>query len=114
MWYTLRMVLAILALRFLRWMKPVLFFLLIVWAILAFGGGKAFDSVCIEGRLSAEQARVLSSMEWGHCPSYRNGSCVAEENDRVFVGQCSEASKFLTQPRKWIKSMKSGEFPWQY
>ena len=97
-----------------RWMKPVLFFLLIIWAVITFYLGSAVDEVCVEGRLSAEQARVLSSMEWGHCPSYRNGNCVAEENDRVWVGQCSEFSKFLWRPGKWVRSLKSGEFPWQY
>ena len=91
-----------------------LLFLVLVWAFITYYADSRFDAICIEGRLSAEQAEVINDMEWGHCPSYRHGKCEAKENHRVFVGQCSEFTKFLWRPKKWVRTFKSGEFPWQY
>ncbi len=57
--------------------------------------GSTFDSICIEGRIGPEQVKALEGVEWGHCPSYRNGECEAEVDDRVFVGECSETSRSI-------------------
>ena len=111
---TLWFAFCIVSIRFWRWFKPVAFVLVAVWLFISTYMGGKFDEICVEGRLSAEQARVLSEMEWGHCPSYRNGNCVAEANDRVFVGQCSEFTKFLWRPDKWGRALRTGELPWQY
>ena len=109
---TLRFVLTIVALRILRWFKPVLAFMVILWALVAFSVGERFDDKCIEGRLSHNQAVAVNVLHWGYCP--HEEGCAAEANDRVFVGQCSEFFKFLWRPTKWVRSLKSGEFPWQY
>ncbi len=96
MWYTLRMVLSIVALRFLRWMKPVLVFLVLVYCFIAFGGGSWIDSICVEGKLSQVQVEALNSLEWEKCPGYRkraNGGCTAEINDRVVIRECSQFSR---------------------
>ena len=97
-----------------RFFLHITLFLVLVWASITYVISEPFDEICMEGVLSAEQAQVLNLMKWGHCPSYRNGECRAEENDRVFVGQCSEASKFLWRPKKWLRVLQGGDFPWQY
>lgn len=108
----------ILCVRFYRWgkrfVKNVLLFLVLVWFAIVYGIDSRFDETCIEGRLSAEQAEAINSLEWDKCPSYRNGECRAEWNDRVFVGQCSEASKFLWRPHKWIQVLDGATPPWEY
>jgi len=106
MWYTLR--------AFVRWIKTSLVLLLIIWVAISFSVGSRFDAVCVEGRISAAQAEALNSLEWDKCPSYRNGECAAEWNDRVLVGQCSEFFKFLWKPHKWLKVLDGGSFPWKY
>jgi len=70
--------------------------LLFVWLNVVLWGGAYFDNVCIEGRLSAEQAEAINSEEWGKCPSYRDGDCKAEEKDRVLKHFCSKFSRKLT------------------
>lgn len=98
-----------------RFLKHILIFLVLIWAIITFGAGQEFDKICIEGRLSAEQAAVINDVDWGYCPVNRLGMlCKAAENDRVFIGQCSEFFKFLWRPSKWVRSFQSGEYPWQY
>ncbi len=88
-------------------LKHVMILLALVWAFTALYGGRKSDKLCVEGRLSAAQARIINSMEWEHCPNYRNGECRAEKNDRVMVGQCSETLKFLWKPKKWIPAFQS-------
>jgi hypothetical protein len=63
--------------------------LLFVWLNIVLWGGRYFDSVCIEGRLSAEQAATLSGAEWNKCL----GNCTAEKNDRVLKHYCSSFSR---------------------
>lgn len=71
--------------------------------------GPHFDAICVEGRIGPEQVEALEGVEWGHCPSYRNGECEVEVDDRVFVGECSEASRsvFLWWKKvvKWFKRL---------
>lgn len=98
----------------LRFAKHTAILLALAWTAITLGVGAEFDRVCVEGRLSAEQARALNAGTWGHCPSYRDEDCVAKEKDRVFVGECSEFFKFLWQPNKWWPAIRTGEFPWQY
>lgn len=66
--------------------------LLLLWATIMFTGGW-FDSLCVEGRLSAEQAEALNQMDWEKCPGYRQDVCLAEAGDRVVVRECSELSR---------------------
>lgn len=71
----------------------------IVWAFLTFGGGKAIDSVCVEGRLSQLQVDAINALPWDKCPGYRqreNGGCWADVKDRVVIRECSEFSRFVT------------------
>jgi len=68
--------------------------LLFIWLNIVLWGGRYFDSVCIEGRLSAEQAETINNEQWGKCPSLY-GNCEAEENDRVLRYACSEFSRNL-------------------
>ena len=62
--------------------------------------GDAIDKLCIKGRISAEQAKLLSQTKWQHTPTYctsRNGrsDCEPNEYDRVLSANCSEALKSL-------------------
>ena len=66
--------------------------LLFIWLNIVLWGGRYFDSVCIEGRLSGEQAETINSAEWGKCPSL---NCEAEKNDRVLRYACSAFSRNL-------------------
>jgi hypothetical protein len=84
-----------------RFIKHVGIFLLLTWATIAFFVGPKFDEVCIEGRLSSEQAEVVNLLHWGKCPNYRDGECTAEANDRVLVKECSNFFKILWKPSKW-------------
>jgi hypothetical protein len=73
----------------------------ILWAsIMTLGGW--FDSICVEGRLSEEQANALNEMDWEKCPSYRRGACLAEAGDRIIIRECSELSRkvFLQSVRR--------------
>jgi hypothetical protein len=63
--------------------------LLFVWLNIVLWGGRYFDSVCIEGRLSADQANIITVSKWNKC----TGDCVAEENDRVLKHYCSSFSR---------------------
>ena len=78
--------------------KLLLFGILIatalLWGTLWMFGGK-FDSVYVEGRLSAEQAGAVNALPWGHCPGYRDGDCHADEGDRVVVREFSELMRTL-------------------
>jgi hypothetical protein len=100
MWETIRLVVGILVLRLVRsrFLIHAAVTLFILWAGVMMSGGY-FDSICVEGRLSAEQAEVLNQMDWEKCPSYRQGSgCLAEAGDRVIIRECSELSrKFFLQ-----------------
>ncbi len=93
-------------------LKHAMILLVLVWAFVALYGGHKSDELCVEGRLSAAQARVINSMEWEHCPNYRNGECRAEKNDRVMAGQCSEFMKFLWKPKRWARAIDTGRSPW--
>jgi len=76
--------------RILKWIIiGQLGLLLFVWLNVVLWGGRYFDSVCIEGRLSAEQATAISSAEWSKC----SGDCQAEKNDRVLKHYCSSFSR---------------------
>lgn len=55
--------------------------------------GPAFDKACVEGRISQEQAEAINELEWEKCPSYNEGECRAEVNDRVIKRECSELSR---------------------
>ncbi len=98
----------------LRFLRHAVILLLLAWTVITLGVGFEFDKVCIEGRLSAEQAVMLNATDWGRCPDYRNGECEAAEKDRVFAGECSEFFKFLWRPSKWWPAFKVWKFPWQY
>jgi hypothetical protein len=67
--------------------------LLFVWLNIVLWGGRYFDSICVEGRLGVEQAETLNNIQWGKCPTYRNGNCKAEKNDRVLKHYCSSFSR---------------------
>ena len=54
--------------------------------------GPIFDKICIEGRLSQEQAKAINELKWEKCPSYRK-ECRAELNDRIIKRKCSEFSR---------------------
>jgi len=84
-------------------LKHALIILVVVWVSISFYIGGKFDEICIEGRLSSEQAHVVNLLHWGRCPTYRDGECVAEANDRVLVGECSEFFKTLWSPSKWAR-----------
>ena len=75
--------------------------LLFVWLTIVLWGGRYFDSVCIEGRLGAEQAETINRGEWDNCL----GNCEAEENDRVLKHYCSSFSRnlFLFDTTKQIQ-----------
>ena len=76
--------------RRLKWMFfGQLGLVLFVWLNIVLWGGRYFDSVCIEGRLSVDQANIVSSAEWNKCL----GDCKAEENDRVLKHYCSSFSR---------------------
>ena len=80
--------------RKLKWMFfGQLGLLLFVWLNIVLWGGRYFDSVCIEGRLSVEQTEIINSAKWGKCPSYQDGNCEAERNDRVLKHYCSSFSR---------------------
>ncbi len=66
--------------------------LLFIWLSIVLWGGRYFDSVCIEGRLSGEQAEVINHAEWGKCPRAR---CEVEKNDRVLKHYCSSFTRNL-------------------
>ena len=79
--------------RSLKWMFfGQLGLVLFVWLNLVLWGGRYFDSICVEGRLSQAQAESLNREAWGKCPSYRD-DCVAEKNDRVIKHYCSSFSR---------------------
>ncbi len=63
--------------------------LLFIWLNIVLWGGRYFDSVCIEGRLSVEQAEIINSVKWDKC----SGDCQAEKNDRVLKHYCSSFSR---------------------
>ena len=71
--------------------------------------GPHFDEVCVEGVIGPEQVKALEGVEWGHCPSYRNEACRVEVEDRVIIGECSEASRsvFLWWKKvaKWFRKL---------
>lgn len=97
-----------------REFKIAFIIMAVIWASIALGIGTKFDTVCVEGRLSESQAQALNQLEWDHCPSYREGNCEAEVNDRVFVGQCSEFLKVVWKPKKWYRVVRDQELPWNY
>ena len=98
----------------LRFLKHTGILLALVWVVITLGVGSEFDRICIEGRLSSEQAVMLNASDWGRCPNYRDNMCEAEERDRVLAGECSEFFKFLWRPSEWWPAIKVWKFPWQY
>ncbi|KKM13264.1 hypothetical protein LCGC14_1718040 [marine sediment metagenome] len=98
-----------------RFLKHIVIFLALIWVVITLGVGYEFDKICIEGRLSAEQAVMINDTAWGWCPVNRLGMlCEAAEGDRVLAGECSEFFKFLWRPNKWWPAIKVWKFPWQY
>jgi hypothetical protein len=90
----------------LKWMiVGQLGLLLFIWFNIVLWGGSYFDSICVEGRLSTEQAETLNNVQWGKCPTYRNGDCEAEENDRILKHYCSSFLRdlFLLDTTKRIR-----------
>ena len=77
-----------------RIIKRLLFAVVIVWVLIVVGG-RAFDQVCIEGRLSEEQSKIINVWEWDKCPKYNQPECRAEAGDRVLRRECSEFSRAL-------------------
>ena len=76
--------------RKLKWMFfGQLGLLLFVWLNIVLWGGRYFDSVCIQGRLGAEQAALINSAKWAKC----SGDCEADQNDRVLKHYCSTFSR---------------------
>jgi hypothetical protein len=73
-------------------MKTLLLFVALIVFNLVFFGGRHFDRVCIEGRISEAQAEAINELPWKKCAG---GTCEADLNDRVIARECSE---FL---RKW-------------
>jgi hypothetical protein len=70
----------------------------------------AVESLCIKGRLSAEQATAVNAREWNRTPGYCAGQtyddksgdpqegqsdCQAREFDRVLAADCSNFGKVL-------------------
>ena len=67
--------------------------------------GDAFESLCIKGRLSSEQAQEVNALDWSRRPNYcsdeigkdKNGKryvgqshCKAEKHDRILRASCSQ------------------------
>ena len=77
--------------------------ILVLWINTTLWLGSYVDSICVEGKLSAEQASLINGLEWGKCPKYRQrqnkrgsiDSCQVEVRDRVITRECSEAMKSL-------------------
>lgn len=73
-------------------------------ANLTLWGGEYIDSICVEGRLSAEQGALLAGTEWSKCPGYRQRqtglgpteACVVEERDRVVAHECSDFMRSIS------------------
>lgn len=90
----------------LKWMLlGQLSLLLFVWLNIVLWGGKHFDSVCVEGRLSQLQADIINNEQWGKCPRHRNDQCEAEKSDRILKHYCSSFSRnlFLFDATKIIR-----------
>ena len=90
----------------LKWMLVgQLGLLLFIWLNIVLWGGRYFDSVCVEGRLSVEQVEALNNVQWGMCPTFRNGVCEAETNDRILKHYCSSFTRnlFLFDAMKRIR-----------
>ena len=75
-------------------LKYAAFTILVLWLGIVLAG-RQIDILCIEGRVSAEQAEAVNSTPWSKCPKYRNGDCRVEEGDRILVRECSELSKSI-------------------
>lgn len=71
-----------------------------------------FESMCIKGRLSAEQADAVNLETWGRAPGYCNGQvgtndegeaffgqtdCWASEHDRVLNASCSNIIAYIAK-----------------
>lgn len=69
----------------------------VLFTALLFGGlvvsGPYIDSICVEGRLSTEQAEAINHFAWKKCPKYRDGVCRAKKKDRILLRECSEFSR---------------------
>ena len=90
----------------LRWMLlGQLGLVLFVWLNIVLWGGKYFDSVCVEGQLSLQQAEAINNIQWENVRCIRNGDCEAEKNDRVLKHYCSSFSRnfFLFDTTKRIR-----------
>ena len=90
--------------------KHFVLFILIIWAVLALGGGEYIDQRCIEGRFSEQQAAIHNLQVWGKCPTYRTRgglTCQARERDRVLKHQCSEFGRdFTLRNNKTLKRLR--------
>jgi len=69
-------------------MKDVLIFLLIVWAAIVFGGGKAIDNYCVKGKLKDRHATAVMDVGWRKVP--------VEARDRIVNHECSEFLRAIT------------------
>jgi hypothetical protein len=71
-----------------------------------------FESMCVKGRISAEQAEAINVATWGRAPGYCNGQdgtndrgeaffgqtdCRASEHDRVLNASCSNIIAYIAK-----------------
>jgi hypothetical protein len=68
--------------------------LFLLWLSIVLLGPK-IDEICVEGRLSAEQAEAVTSLKWNKCPKYRVNGCKVEEDDRILAASCSKFSRMI-------------------
>jgi hypothetical protein len=107
-------------------MKFILFMSLILWMGTANSGcaikikppdlppymGDAFESICIKGRISEDQAKAINKKDWLHTPTYcedqagenkvggtytGQSDCQARKYDRILSAECSQAKRIAEQ-----------------
>ena len=77
-------------------MRNVLIFLLIIWVVITFGGGKAIDNVCVKGKLKERHAEAVMDAGWRKAP--------VEARDRIVNHECSEFLRAITfRDAEWRK-----------
>ncbi len=49
--------------------------------------GDAFESLCIKGRISVEQAEAINAVSWRHTPTYCEDEAGIDKNGKPYIGQ---------------------------
>lgn len=68
--------------------RHFIYFILIIWLVITFGGGKAIDNVCIKGKLKDRHAMAIEAVGWRKRPVVLG--------DRIVDRRCSEFLRTLT------------------